>query len=65
MVLGDQLDTYIIGLRDDDEFSNIEGIVSLAEKIVKTKKNLIFSLVYMLIKLSLHLLIATATVKRV
>jgi len=63
MVLGDQLNMYIIDLRDDDEFSNIEGIVSLAEKIVKTKKNLIFSLVYMLIKLSLLLLVATVTVE--
>jgi len=65
MVLGDQLDTYIIDLRGDDEFSGIEGIASLAEKIVKTKKNLTFPLVYMLIKLSLLLLVATATVERV
>jgi hypothetical protein len=43
MVLGDQLDAYIIDLRGDDEFSGIEGIASLAEKMVKTKKNLIFS----------------------
>ncbi|XP_024460939.2 uncharacterized protein LOC18094528 [Populus trichocarpa] len=65
MVLGDQLDTYIIDLRGDDEFSDIKGIASLAEKIVKTKKNLIFPLVYMLIKLSLLLPVATATVERV
>jgi hypothetical protein len=65
MVLGDQLDTYIIDLRGDDEFSGIEGIASLAEKIVKTKKNLTFPLVYMLIKLSLLLPVATATVERV
>ncbi|KAJ6911823.1 zinc finger MYM-type protein 1-like [Populus alba x Populus x berolinensis] len=65
MVLGDQLDTYIIDLRGDDEFSGIEGIASLAEKMVKTKKNLIFPLVYMLIKLSLLLPVATATVERV
>ena len=65
MVLGDQLDTYIIDLRGGDEFSGIEGIASFEEKMVKTKKNLIFSLVYMLIKLSLHLLVATATVERV
>jgi hypothetical protein len=44
MVLGDQLDTYIIYLRGDDEFSGIKGIASLAEKMVKTKKNLIFPL---------------------
>jgi hypothetical protein len=65
MVLGDQLDKYIIDLRGDDEFSGIEGIASLAEKMVKTKKNLIFPLVYMLIKLSLLLLVATTTVERV
>jgi len=65
MILGDRLDTYIIDLRDDDEFSGIEGIVSLAEKMIKTKKNLIFPLVYMLIKLLLFLPVAIATVKRV
>ncbi|KAJ6926359.1 hypothetical protein NC651_010707 [Populus alba x Populus x berolinensis] len=54
MVLGDQLHTYIIDLRGDDEFSNIEVIASLVEKMIKTKKNLIFPLVYMLIKLSLY-----------
>jgi len=71
---------YIIDLRNDDEFSSIEGIVSLAEKMIKTKKNL-FSLIYIyiyiyiyisvcvcaraLIKLSLLLPIATTIVKRV
>ena len=65
MVLGDQLNMYIIDLCSDDEFSGIEGITSLAEKMVKTKKNLIFLLVYMLIKLSLLLPVATATVERV
>ncbi|XP_061960084.1 uncharacterized protein LOC133681013 [Populus nigra] len=65
MVLGDQLDMYIIDLRGDDEFSDIEDIASLAEKMVKTKKNLIFPLVYMLIKLSLLLPVATVTVERV
>jgi hypothetical protein len=34
MVFGDQLDTYIIDLRGDDEFCGIEGIASLAEKMV-------------------------------
>jgi hypothetical protein len=65
IVLGDQLDTYIIDLRGDDEFSGIEGIASLAKKMIKTKKNLIFPLVYMLIKLPLLLPVATATVERV
>ena len=56
---------YIIDLRGDDEFFGIEGIASLVEKIVKTKKNLIFPLVYILIKLSLFLPVATTTVERV
>ena len=43
MVLGDQLDTYIIDLRNNDEFSGIESIACLVEKMIKTKKNLIFS----------------------
>jgi hypothetical protein len=65
MVLGDQFDTYIIDLHSDNEFFGIEGIASLAEKMIKIKKNLIFSLVYMLIKLSLLLPVATTTMKRV
>jgi hypothetical protein len=65
MVLGDQLDAYIIDLRSDDEFFNIEGIANLVEKMIKTKKNLIFLLVYMLIKLSLLLPTATTIVERV
>ena len=39
MVLSDQLDTYIINLCNDDEFSDIKGIVRLAKKIVKTKND--------------------------
>jgi hypothetical protein len=65
IVLGDQLDTYIIDLCGNDEFSSIESIASLAEKMVKTKKNLIFPLVYMLIKLLLLLLVITATIEKV
>ena len=65
IVLGDQLDTYIIDLHGDDEFFGIECIASIVEKMVKTKKNLIFPLVYMLIKLSLLLPVQNATVERV
>jgi len=64
MVLGDQLHTYIVDLCNDDEFSDIKGIVSLEEKMIKIK-NLLFSLVYMLIKLLLFLPITTAIVERV
>ena len=40
MVLGDQLYMYIIVLRNDDEFFDIEGIINLAEKIKKNKDSL-------------------------
>jgi hypothetical protein len=46
MVFGDQLDTYIIDLRNDDKFSDIEGIARLAEKMLKRKNNLIFPYIY-------------------
>ena len=65
MVLGNQLDTYIIDLCGDDEFSSIGCIASLVEKMVKRKKNVIFPLVYILIKLSLLLPVATAIMERV
>ena len=39
MVLDDQLDSYIIDPRNDDEFSNIEGIAIFVEKMVKTKND--------------------------
>jgi len=49
MVFGDQLDTYIIDLCNDDKFSDIEGITHFAEKMVKRKKNLIFPYIYIYI----------------
>jgi hypothetical protein len=55
---------YIVDLCNDDEFSDIEGIVSLEEKMIKIK-NLLFLLVYMLIKLLLFLPVTTAIVERV
>ena len=65
MIITDKLDIYIIDLHSDNEFSSTENIASLVEKMVKTKKNLIFLLIYMLIKLSLLLSVATTTMERV
>jgi len=39
MVLGDQLNLYIIILRNDDEFFGIEDIISLVEKMIKKNKD--------------------------
>ncbi|KAJ6877385.1 hypothetical protein NC651_030196 [Populus alba x Populus x berolinensis] len=40
MVLGNQLDMYIIDLCGDDEFSGIEDIASLVEKLMKLQNSI-------------------------
>ncbi|XP_038704709.1 uncharacterized protein LOC120000653 [Tripterygium wilfordii] len=65
MVLGNQLETYIIDMRNNEKFSGIKGIAGLAQKMVETKKNVVFPFVYTLITLALILPVATATVERV
>ncbi|KAL6501343.1 hypothetical protein OROHE_024990 [Orobanche hederae] len=64
MILDDQLETYILDMQTSSDFSNLNGIGVLARKMVETKRDKVFPLVYMLIKLALTLPIATATVKR-
>ncbi|PIN11338.1 hypothetical protein CDL12_16064 [Handroanthus impetiginosus] len=64
LVLDSQLDTYIIDMRSSDEFLKVTGIVSLAEKLVEKKKDVVYPLIYLLIKLALILPVATATVER-
>ena len=43
----------------------MKGISGLAKKLVKTKKDVIYPLVYLLVKLALILPVATASVERV
>ncbi|XP_024042883.1 uncharacterized protein LOC18048465 [Citrus clementina] len=47
------------------EFSELNGIGDLAQKMVETNKHKVFSLVYLLVTLALLLPVATATVERV
>ena len=63
LILDNQLETYILDMRSN-EFSEVKGIGGLAEKLVETKKNIVYPLVYLLIKLALILPVATATVER-
>ena len=65
MILSDQLDSYIIDMRSSIEFSNLLGIGYLAQKMVETKKHVVYPLVYLLVTLALILPVATATVERV
>jgi hypothetical protein len=59
-----QLDTYIDVMRQDDRFSGLENLVDLSVKLVETNRHKIYDLVYLLIKLVLLLLVATASVER-
>ena len=60
MILNDQLETYILDMHFSSEFSKLKGISDLAQKMVETKRHI----VYLLVSLALVLLVATATVER-
>jgi hypothetical protein len=55
---------YIADVREDNRFSNINTISELAQKMVETKKDQCYPMVYKLLKLVLVLPVATATVER-
>ncbi|XP_052627154.1 uncharacterized protein LOC128133675 [Lactuca sativa] len=63
-ILNDQLETYILDMLNSSEFLNLNGIGDLAQKMVETKRDKVFSMVYLLIKLALTLPVSTATVER-
>ncbi|XP_022892005.1 zinc finger MYM-type protein 1-like [Olea europaea var. sylvestris] len=65
MTLDDQLRNYIIDMRSNKEFRELKGLSELALKLVETKRNKVYPLVYMLVTLGLTLPVATASVERV
>ena len=64
LAFDNQLQTYIVDIRSNDEFLELKGIGDLARKMVETNKNVIYPLVYFLVKLVLTLLVVTTTMKR-
>ncbi|XP_031262352.1 uncharacterized protein LOC116120538 [Pistacia vera] len=64
MTLELKLDNYIDDMRSDSDFSELNDITSLAQKMVEKKKHLIYSLVYLLITLALTLPVAITSVER-
>ncbi|KAK9062854.1 hypothetical protein SSX86_020044 [Deinandra increscens subsp. villosa] len=64
IALEHQLDLYIDNVRKDERFANLKGIGDLARVMVETRKHISFPLVYRLLKLTLVLPVATATVER-
>ncbi|KAJ0971407.1 hypothetical protein J5N97_019366 [Dioscorea zingiberensis] len=65
LALENELETYIIDVRSSADFNNLLGVNDLAIKLVETRKNTLYPLVYRLISLALILPISTATVERV
>ena len=62
--LEDQLETYIFDVRSNEEFVGLKRLGDLAKKMLKTKKDKVYPLVYLLIKTCLVLLVTMATVDR-
>ncbi|PIA27274.1 hypothetical protein AQUCO_08100010v1 [Aquilegia coerulea] len=59
-----ELMTYIIDLRANFNSLEVNGIGGLAKRMVETRKNIVYPLVYLLITLALTLPVATASVER-
>ena len=64
VVLENQLSTYILDMQSNGEFSMLNGISALAEKLVLTRKSVVYPLIYLLVKLALILPVSTASVER-
>ncbi|XP_022849659.1 uncharacterized protein LOC111371748 [Olea europaea var. sylvestris] len=65
MTLDDQLRNHIVDMHSNKEFRELKGLSELALKLVETKRNKVYLLVYMLVTLGLTLPVATASVERV
>ncbi|XP_028112210.1 uncharacterized protein LOC114310433 [Camellia sinensis] len=59
-----QIENFIIDMRSSVEFSNLKGINDLAWKMVETRKERIYFLVYKLLTLALILPVTIATIER-
>ncbi|XP_058746804.1 uncharacterized protein LOC131619753 [Vicia villosa] len=60
----EQLETYVHQMKRHASFTSCEDVQSLAMKMVRTEKHLVFPLVYKLIELALILPVSTASVER-
>jgi hypothetical protein len=59
-----ELSNYIVNVKEDTRFPNMNGVSDLAKKMVETIKHIDYPLVYRLLKLTLVLPVATASVER-
>ncbi|XP_016648930.1 PREDICTED: zinc finger MYM-type protein 1-like [Prunus mume] len=64
LALEDELETYIFDMKSSSVFSGLKGISDLGEKLVETKKDRVYPLVYLLVTLALILPVAIASMER-
>ena len=64
VTLEHQLPLYIDNVQHDESFANLKGLSKLGRVMIETRKHLLFPLVYLLLKLTLVLPVATATIER-
>ena len=64
LLLDNQLENYIMDVGEHPDFSDLKSIGNLSQRMIETKKDVVYPLVYHLLKLSLILPVATATVER-
>ena len=53
LALENQLANYIVDMQLNEEFCEVKGISGLARKLVETKRDVVYPLVYLLLKLAL------------
>ena len=64
VMLDNQLETYIIDMRSNVEFLSLKGIKFFSKKLIEIGRHIIYSLVYLLLKLTMILSVAITTVER-
>ncbi|CAN1183380.1 hypothetical protein LINPERHAP2_LOCUS36477 [Linum perenne] len=62
--LGHQLNSYICDLPFENRFKDLKAVDELAKKMVETNTHKLYPSIYLLIKLTLILPVATASVER-
>ncbi|PKU79549.1 hypothetical protein MA16_Dca000895 [Dendrobium catenatum] len=64
-ILDNQLETYIMDMQSDPHFSLLKDLGHLVETMIQNKKDVLYPIVFRLLKLVLVLPVATAGVERV
>ena len=64
LTLSDQLENFVMDICTSCDFLDLKGISDLAQKMVETKKDIGYPLVYRFLNLTLILSVAIAIVER-